>query len=237
LNLIFTMQQAAEIKGPQIFNNVPLVDGYFNVILGTTDITGRSIGDIFYSNNRYLGIKYDSKEILPLQQILSVPYAIKSLHGVPVGSVMPYFGNSEPEGWLFCDGRSLTDASLTDSKYNALKSHLTNGGAASFPDLRGRFPLGRSDKYTLGSIGGEESHQLSTAELPSHSHPYMDVFFSEHKNNIVAPQIEVPKNMGSGDTDWDNIGHQLSRNTDQTGGNQPHNNMPPYMTLNYIIKY
>jgi len=67
-----------KIWGPQIFNMVPLIDGYFNVILGTTDTAGRSIADAFSTNTRFLGITYDGKEIAPRQQILSVPYAMQA---------------------------------------------------------------------------------------------------------------------------------------------------------------
>lgn len=69
------------IWGPQIFDNprVPLLDGYFNVILGTTDSTGRLILTAFASQDRYLGIKVDGDtEITPRQQILSSPYAVQS---------------------------------------------------------------------------------------------------------------------------------------------------------------
>jgi len=66
-----------KVWGPQIFNAVPLVDGYFNVILGPTDTSERSIADAFGAETRFLGITYDDKEIVPRQQILSVPYALR----------------------------------------------------------------------------------------------------------------------------------------------------------------
>ncbi len=67
------------IWGPQIFNTVPLINGKFNVILGTTDTAGRSIVEAFGAKDRYLGIKVDTgAELVPRQQILSAPYAIKA---------------------------------------------------------------------------------------------------------------------------------------------------------------
>ncbi|MCP4110436.1 MAG: hypothetical protein GY749_33770 [Desulfobacteraceae bacterium] len=71
-----------KIWGPQVFTNVPLINGYFNVILGTTDTAGNSIADAFDSNSRYLGIIYNGNEILPRQQILSTPYAIQAQQAI-----------------------------------------------------------------------------------------------------------------------------------------------------------
>ena len=69
----------SKIWGPQIFSSVPLVNGMFNVILGTTDTSGKSIAEAFGAKDRYLGIKVDDgAEIAPRQQILSAPFAISS---------------------------------------------------------------------------------------------------------------------------------------------------------------
>ena len=69
------------IWGPQIFNTVPLINGKFNVILGTTDNPGRSIVEAFGAKDRYLGIKVDiGSELVPRQQILSAPYSVKAEH-------------------------------------------------------------------------------------------------------------------------------------------------------------
>ncbi len=80
-NLEFNIYDAATggtlIWGPQTFNTVPIINGQFNVILGTTDSSGRSILDAFDSDLRFLGIKIGESgvEISPRQQILSTPYA------------------------------------------------------------------------------------------------------------------------------------------------------------------
>ncbi len=65
------------VWGPQVFDSVPLINGRFNVILGTTDNNGKLITDAFDAKERYLGITVDSNsEIAPRQQILSAPFAI-----------------------------------------------------------------------------------------------------------------------------------------------------------------
>jgi hypothetical protein len=86
-NLEFNIYDAAgsgtKIWGPQIFNAVPLISGKFNVILGTTDTSGRSIAESFGSKERYLGIKVNNgAELVPRQQILSAPFAIQAEHSL-----------------------------------------------------------------------------------------------------------------------------------------------------------
>jgi len=245
------------IWGPQIFSNVPVINGLFNVILGEKDTSGRSIVNAFSTSNRYIGIKVASlngdlsqvNEITPRQALLSVPYAIHSIHSVPVGSIMPFFGSTEPEGWVFCDGRSLDDSSLSNTKFENLKKHLQKEGLNALPDFRGRFPLGQdnmngidADRVTninakkLGGHDGAEKHTLTASELPAHSHEYYDVFHSETSNE-TSQYRSVPGKLGSASTDRDNVGHQIKRTTDNTGNNQPHNNMPPYCTVKFMIKY
>lgn len=67
------------VWGPQSFATVPIINGRFNVILGTTDSLGRSIAEAFNAANRYLGIKVNSlTELAPRQQILTTAYAVQS---------------------------------------------------------------------------------------------------------------------------------------------------------------
>ncbi len=85
IKLEFNIYDAAtggtKIWGPQIFNNVSVVQGQFNVILGSTDSTGKSIADAFSSDQRFISLKIDGAgEVLPRQQILSVGYSIKAKH-------------------------------------------------------------------------------------------------------------------------------------------------------------
>jgi hypothetical protein len=79
-NFEFNIYDAAingnKIWGPQIFNNVPVIQGIYNVILGSTDSTGRSIADAFGDQQRFLGITMDDgNELEPRQQVLSSPFS------------------------------------------------------------------------------------------------------------------------------------------------------------------
>ncbi len=161
---------------------------------------------------------------------------------MPPGSVMPYAGAAAPDGWLMCDG-----SAVSRETYAALFAiiGITYGagdGAATFnlPDMRARFPYGKNDAAILGSSGGAETHTLSEAEMPEHNHNMYVV-------NSGASSYSVDRNWIAGRTGanppsiytlYGETQYQLSDGTiGNKGTGAAHNNMPPYMVLNYIIKY
>lgn len=121
--------------------------------------------------------------------------------GIPTGLISIWYGavDSIPDGWALCDG--------------------TNGT----PDLRDRFVLGAGGKYGVGAKGGEETHRLTTAEMPSHKHAMLTFFKSTTgtTTSVNAPTGETNKNPVY---------------TQSAGSGAAHNNMPPYYALCYIMK-
>jgi len=150
---------------------------------------------------------------------------------MPVGSIIAYGGSTAPEGWLLCDGLSIP----IESKYSDLKAII---GAAT-PDLRSRFIVGAGQgnglkNYNRFSNGGEENHRLTLNEMPEHNHSINFV------NNVAPELYNTPIVTGHADWGWKNLVSDVnvySKNSDNNGGNQPHNNIPPYYALTYIIKY
>ena len=152
---------------------------------------------------------------------------------LPAGIFLPYAGIEAPDGFLLCYGQEISREEYSNL-FNAIGVQYGDGdGVETFnlPDMRGRTPLGAdnmggmsADRVeneaadVLGGYAGEEIHQLSLDELPSR------IGYTGHSNR------------GQGDSGGSfNYVHQLS--TDSLGNDQPHNNMPPYLTINYIIKY
>lgn len=119
------------------------------------------------------------------------------------------------------DLRSLIDlvypvGSIYMSVVSASPEFLFGG---TWERIEGRFLLGASDKYEAGSVGGEEKHKLTVDEMPSHKHKPAD-------NGSFASNGGGPSaGFGSGPY-W-----YITASTNSVGGDQPHNNMPPYLSV------
>ena len=157
----------------------------------------------------------------------------------PVGSLQAYAGASAPTGWLLCDGTSYTTAAYPEL-YSVLG--YTYGGSGSnfnVPDLHGRMPMGAGTGVglnssgtgapsgtamtarTRGQWGGAETHTLSAAEMPSHTHTV---------NASYQTGLETSPGGGYG------VAGTQSQNTGSAGSGSAHNNVQPFIVTNYIIK-
>ena len=106
-------------------------------------------------------------------------------------------------------------------------------GWTLYKELGGRFPLGAGTgvddreeeaKFELGEKAGEYRHKLTAPEMPRHSHDYKD----KHLDNRKSEKA----NRGD-DDDKERLYGNEDRKTKSKGGNMPHNNMPPYLVLNF----
>ncbi len=167
-----------------------------------------------------------------------------------VAEIRIFAGNFAPRGWAFCDGQLLPIAQNT-----ALFSLIgtTYGGdgrtTTALPNLQGRTPMhpGRGPGLTarrLGERTGVETVTLSEAQIPSHKHSYQ-VQKTPSTENVPSPSVTLAEGLaGSGKGSVsvslysDNASNMVSMASSSigiTGGGQAHNNMQPYLTLNYII--
>jgi hypothetical protein len=121
-----------------------------------------------------------------------------SLSAIPIGCITMWSGSiaAIPTNWHLCDG--------------------TNGT----PNLLDRMVVCAGNSYAAGVTGGEATHTLTIAEMPSHCH-YMNGWTNDATGGPAAP--------GAGPFEG-------GYNTNYTGGGQPHNNMPPYYALAYIMR-
>jgi microcystin-dependent protein len=159
---------------------------------------------------------------------------------VPIGTVLPFAGGSAPSNWIFCYGQSLARSGTYADLFAVIGTAFgaADGSHFNVPDMRGNVPLGEdnmggssrnrvtdADADTLGGQDGSETHTLTTAEIPSHTHGY--------PNQTVGGSSPASfVTFGSA-----NIGPVGENQWSATGGGGAHNNMPPYIALNYIIRY
>lgn len=151
---------------------------------------------------------------------------------VPTGTIMAYAGVNVPNEWLVCDGTAYRKAD-----YPALAAVLgATGTGREFmvPDLRGRFLMGASDAHPPASSGGEEAHVLTVEEMPSHSHPLKGEGTWESGVGVWSSNVGA----GAGWTIASSYQEGAVSRVEvaPAGEGRPHNNLPPFYTVGYIIK-
>jgi microcystin-dependent protein len=178
------------------------------------------------------------------------------------GMISQYGGATAPTGWFLCEGQEVSISTYTNL-YNALTSTGSvfpygantngSGGAGSthfrLPNLKGRIPVGRDSAQTefdtLGETGGAKSVTLTAAEsgLPAHNHGVTD----PGHFHITMPLFGnggatdhgtyYTSNMGNLDyTDTKGTGISINNNA-AANASAAHNNLQPYVVINYIIRY
>ena len=168
------------------------------------------------------------------------------------GEISLWGGNFAPLGWAFCDG-SVLPISQYPTLFNLIGTTFGGDGVNSFalPDLRGRVPLhmGRSSAsgttYVLGNFGGVDRVTLTPAQLPAHSHTVTGELYMKVRGNDPDNALS-PVNNGLAIAPGKRY---FSRNPTASGrmkldsnitlasagGDQSHNNMQPYLAINFII--
>ena len=142
--------------------------------------------------------------------------------------------NFAPKGWALCNGQ-LLPINQNQALFALLGTTYGGNGQTTFalPNLQGRTPIHFGASHTLGESSGEQSHTLSIAELPTHTHPVAASSTATGGNANPSGRF-----LGGGN----NVYHTASNLTSMTpqtvgplGGSQAHLNMQPFLTLNFCI--
>jgi microcystin-dependent protein len=157
-----------------------------------------------------------------------------------IAEIRVFAGNFAPRGWAFCDGQLLQIAQNT-----ALFSLIgtTYGGdgrtTTALPNMQGRAPMhpGQGPGLTarrLGENGGAETHTLTEAQMPPHAHSLLAAP-DPGEDGSVSGNALARSVGGNAYTDSANPVPLADAFTQNQGGGQAHNNMQPYLTMNFII--
>ena len=151
--------------------------------------------------------------------------------------IVPY--NFAPRGWAFCAGQILPIAQNT-ALFSLIGTTFGGNGQTTFalPDLRGRYPIGAGQgpglaNYDLGQVGGTENITLTIGNMPAHSHTVKPNAVKDDPN-VGNPQNTLPAN-GSFYNNGAASTQMGASTTSIVGSNQPFDNHPPYLGLNYCI--
>lgn len=146
-----------------------------------------------------------------------------------------FAGNFAPVGWSFCNG-AIIPIDQNDALFNLIGTTYGGDGQTTFalPNLQSRVPVHVGPGFALGQSGGAETVTLTVSQIPAHSHV-------PQANSNVGDQSSPAAGV------WANSISNLFSNTPppslnmdpgaigSSGGSQPHDNMLPFLVVNFII--
>jgi microcystin-dependent protein len=157
-----------------------------------------------------------------------------------IGEIRMFAGNFAPQGWELCWGQSKS-ISENDALFALIGTTYGGDGQETFnlPDLRGRVPVHMGtlggNTYQIGEASGTETVTLTVQQVPSHTHAPT----ASSTGNSTSPAGNVWANSPAlqfVEALQPNLNATLPANAMSiTGGNQPHDNMIPYLAINFII--
>lgn len=154
--------------------------------------------------------------------------------GTPfIGEVKIMAFNFAPKGWAACNGQ-LLPINQNQALFSLLGTTYGGDGRVNFalPNLQGRVPLHLGNGFTQGQAGGEAAHTLSIGELPTHTHtPGASSAGASVSNPVGNLWADAGKNNYNTATNTTMAPQAISN----VGGSQPHDNMSPYLVLNFCI--
>jgi microcystin-dependent protein len=149
--------------------------------------------------------------------------------------------NFAPKGWAFCDGQILP-LSQNTALFSLLGTTYGGDGKSNFalPNMQGNAPMHPGQGpglslHDLGEMGGSETVTLLESEIPSHSHTLKADILDIADTNVVSPNASLA--LSSDGTLYQSApnGSMSDNAITPAGGDQPHNNLQPYLTLNFCI--
>lgn len=152
----------------------------------------------------------------------------------------PYLGelklvsfNFAPRNWVMCNGQ-LMAINQNQALFSLLGTTYGGDGRITFalPNLQGRTPVSTGQGITLGQTAGEASHTLTVSEFPAHTH----LVQAAGTANTPAVSGNLPGGQGvAAFASASNLVAMNQATLSPAGSSQPHNNLQPYLVMNWII--
>ena len=208
-----------------------------NLEFGTT--TGSKIGTAtdqklsFWNATPIIQPSGDVLTALSNLGLISSP-TLSGLSASAVGTINLWASSTVPDGWILCDGASLLRAGTYAGLFAVIGTTYGSADGTHFnvPNFKGKVPVGYNSAETefdvMGETGGEKTHTLTITEMPSHQH-----IGTPYSVWVEQASLLFPGNSGT----YNIAGRSNANFFPATGGGGAHNNLQPYLTLNYIIKY
>ena len=157
-----------------------------------------------------------------------------------IGEIRMFGGSFAPAGWAFCDGQQIPIAE-NDALFVLIGTIYGGDGQETFnlPNLQSRYPIHQGTgpsgiTYQIGEAAGVENVTLTTQQIPNHTHPPLA--------NSALGDSGTPSNSVWGKPAAASMYAQVDPDTNMavtaaqpTGGSQPHDNMMPFLCVNFII--
>jgi microcystin-dependent protein len=153
-----------------------------------------------------------------------------------IGEIRMFAGNFAPSGWMLCNGQLLSIPE-NETLFQLIGTTYGGDGQMTFalPDLRGRLPVHQGSGYTLASQGGQETVVLTSSQVAQHTH--------QLKASTVAATASNPTGLLPGKTAGTDRLYLAQQPSVQmanaalaaTGGSKAHENLQPFLCVNYII--
>jgi microcystin-dependent protein len=152
-----------------------------------------------------------------------------------IGEVRMFAGNFAPAGWLLCQGQELAV-----SEYDGLYAVIGNtyGGTPDqsfkLPDLQGRVPIATGNGFQAGAAGGVEKVAVTVAQLPPHGHDLVATTSAASTSSPAQGVLAAPATPLYAAVPGP-IAGMAGAAVGPAGGSQPHENMQPFLCINFII--
>jgi microcystin-dependent protein len=152
-----------------------------------------------------------------------------------VGEIRMFGGNFAPAGWMFCEGQ-LLPISENETLFNLIGTTYGGDGQSTFalPDLRGRVPMHQGNGFILAETGGVPEVTLNVQQIAAHTHALIGTTNAADTPNVQNALVAtgLVSQLYFGDPP-DAVGSPQA--ISGIGGSQPHENMQPYLCVNFII--